>query len=555
MSVTVYRVPLYHLSLLVIYSVIGGPFLSGCFDSSSTTVGNTITTQGSSSHTIDAFEIIEGDSAAVTVVYPLNGMVDVPYDTVTFVWGMKEPNYELYVDTLPDLRHYVVKNWRDTSYQSTEELRPATTYYWRIDYLNQGRLITGDVNSFTTSAHINMPPTITILDSLFVLQKNSTGSVLIRASDSDGDSIEVVCSTSVCDTEEGAIVSIDGMNQMFEFSIGDIWSEQWKTLHLTVRDTGSPQRTHSDSVKVCINNPPVISAPDTVDVFAEQYLDYRIRPVLNKDMNDVRYSPSRYPGIYIYDYSKVEVSISVPPRALERSDQNGFRWQMEAEDIGTHRLMVTATDYGCIPVSDSATVILRVNDPQSLTPCTNMECDSLMLHNLFVYYGTTLVSDDRSGRVTGAEVTLRNWDKIPLELYALSELNKLTISKSDSIIPFGQSINTYLDLDSLFLYWGQDNHAEVIDSVAQISGLKFLKYWTGKNTYLIPPESFLKVSSIISLDLSGNGITELPLFLKEHPSLEILNLSKNAICNLTDEAIIDFANAFVSVNLSDQTCW
>ena len=100
-------------------------------------------------------------TAKAIPVHPLHESVGVDFTQVTLEWEGNEDKYNLYIGDSPNQLNLVAEGTMSRSYDWGELQGDNKSYYWRVDAVRDGELITGDVWTFQTMPDDRDKPIIT----------------------------------------------------------------------------------------------------------------------------------------------------------------------------------------------------------------------------------------------------------------------------------------------------------------------------------------------------------------------------------------------------------
>ena len=135
-------------------------------------------------------------------VSPLNQSINLSPQQTDFSWTGDAERYAFYVGTHADSL-MLQQNDIQTKYFSLQNLKPLSTYYWRVDALNDGETAKGTVWSFQT-AYVNQAPTLNEIPTQTLCQAAETKTISLSGitagpESSQSISIDAIASTGQFD--------------------------------------------------------------------------------------------------------------------------------------------------------------------------------------------------------------------------------------------------------------------------------------------------------------------------------------------------------------------
>jgi len=112
---------------------------------------------------VRSFTVAQGPSAAITLTAPENGATNVPVSSVSFTWSSvaSATTYDFTLSASADLSSPIVTETglTGTAYTYTGTLSEESPYYWQVNALKDGKVISSsDVSTFTTTPPAPPPP-------------------------------------------------------------------------------------------------------------------------------------------------------------------------------------------------------------------------------------------------------------------------------------------------------------------------------------------------------------------------------------------------------------
>ena len=168
---------------------------------------------------------------------PANGATNINYGNVATSWDGSAQTYNLYFGDAPGSLSLLATGLTERSYNLTG-LNELKTYYWRVDAVRDGEVVTGDVWSFTTVDKVK--PTVKTKD--VTLSLDNSGNATLTAEQVNDNS-----------SDDFGIAHMEISKSTFNCSnVGE------NTVILTVTDNNGNTETAEATITVVDNTAPVV---------------------------------------------------------------------------------------------------------------------------------------------------------------------------------------------------------------------------------------------------------------------------------------------------------
>ncbi len=384
-------------------------------------------------------ERIVGDNGAVSIIHPKHSQQEVPYHPLLLEWEpIENARYDIFIDTTTVLATVLSREEIMSNYTVTD-LKPATTYYWRVDAILDTTLMRGDVQVFTTESFVDLPPRIRVYgDSLY---EKRDGRVEIVISDPEGETLFI-------DIDSPIPLNTQKIDSGFAILLPkeEVTFDGLHTIKIHVYDTTGTPHTVEDSVELCVDLPTHVLAMDTIIAYQGDDITVMSSYIYSNDKSIVQDSFDIQKKIYLYSaapYGDFYFQFSQPTEFMGDAKQKdpdtdeqikiGTLITTDTITPGIYTIPYEIVDRTCNSAktdfwgtSRSFELTLIVKDPKSISHCTTLECDLSIIHHVKSYMpGHITDYTITDGRITDIQLSYQYNQIFIREFFALTALKNI----------------------------------------------------------------------------------------------------------------------------------
>ncbi len=488
--------------------------------------------------TASTFEIIEGDGESVTIVHPSHEQFEVEYLPLSLEWeAIPGALYDIFLDTTPEIATVVAREESRNIFR-LNTLKPATTYFWRVDAITNNSVIRGNIQSLTTVAFVDLPPRVRTYGDTLLEQRD--GRIEIVISDPEGEALSMNIKSpfnpSIEKIDSGYAITIPKSQVLYD-SMYDI--------RYTLYDTTGTPHTLTNDIPLCIDLPAQVYAMDTVTIYKGETATIKSSKLKTNNIDVPRDSFDIQEKVYVYNNAhlnsfhinfhelpdfawKVEYKDPDTKKVIEQ----GVTIDTENADIGVYSLKYQIQDLMCKPYQTREfEITLVIKDPSAIKYCSTLECDQLIIRNinrnLYGHIEDYSISDNRITQITLSE---EHQYIFPLEAFSLTGLKTLrNYHRNNFDIKNIFHLQHFPQLETLSL---SVNY--IPNEISSIPSLTFLELWGSAFNQSESEGSFdfTTLPNLSTLKLHHSRYDEIPIGIGTISSLT--NLTIDGIIEDTD---------------------